>query len=106
MPVAGKEVRMPTRLYVGNLPFSVAEEAVRELFGQAGSVQSVFLPVDKATGQPRGFGFVEMATNDEASKAIQMFDGHDLGGRRLRVNFAEERGGPRGGGGHEGRRRF
>ncbi len=99
---------MPTRLYVGNLPFNVAENEVRELFTQVGTVREVYLPIDRDTGQARGFGFVEMSSNEEASKAVQTFDGYSLGGRRLRVNFAEERSGPRGGGreGGGGGRRY
>lgn len=92
---------MATRLYVGNLSYSTSEEELRSLFEQAGTVTSIHLPVDRATGQPRGFGFVEMDNKDEADQAIRQFDGYTLGNRQIRVNEArerEDRGGGRGGG--------
>lgn len=98
---------MATRLYVGNLPYSVSEDELRRLFSQAGTVDSVTMPIERETGRPRGFGFVEMANNDEADRAIQMFDGYMLDGRALRVNVAREREMGRGGGyggGYGGRR--
>ena len=76
---------MATKLYVGNLPFSATEDAVRELFAPFGQIYSVQLPTDRETGRPRGFGFVEM---DNAAQAIQALDGKDFGGRNLRVNEA------------------
>ena len=89
-----------SKIYVGNLPFSATEEAVRTLFAQHGTVESVALPTDRDTGNPRGFGFVEMPRAD-AARAIQNLNGHDLGGRTLKVNEAQEkaRGGGGGGGG-------
>ena len=94
-----------TKIYVGNLPFSASESEVRDLFAQHGTVESVSLITDRDTGRPRGFGFVEMSRAD-ASRAIQNLNGKELGGRPLRVNEAQERGGggprrdgPRGGGG-------
>lgn len=82
---------MATRLYVGNLPYSVSEEELRSAFEQAGSVSSVYLPTDRQTGQPRGFGFVEMASDSDADNAIRMLDGTSMGGRQIRVNHARER---------------
>lgn len=96
---------MATRLYVGNLPYSVTDDELRRLFSQAGTVVDVTLPVDRETGRPRGFGFVEMANNDEANRAIRTFDGFMLDGRRLRVNEAKEREFGRGGGGFQHRTR-
>lgn len=88
-----------TKIYVGNLPFSASESEVRELFAQHGTVESVSLITDRETGRPRGFGFVEMSRAD-ATRAIQNLNGRELGGRALRVNEAQERGG--GGGGRGG----
>lgn len=79
-----------TKLYVGNLPFSATEETVRTAFAVHGTVESLSLVTDRATGQPRGFGFVEMA-NDDASRAMQALNGTDFGGRPLKVNEAQER---------------
>ncbi len=82
---------MATRLYVGNLPYSVGENDLKRLFSQAGTVENVTLPLDRETGRPRGFGFVQMATDEEAEAAIQQFNGYTLDGRQLRVNLAQER---------------
>ena len=91
---------MGTRLYVGNLPFSVDETAVRELFEQNGrTVEEVKLITDRDTGRPRGFGFVEMGSQEDAEGAIRELDGYSLDGRPLKVNEARERQGGRGGGG-------
>ena len=84
------------KIYVGNLPFSATDEEVTELFSQHGTVHSVALINDRETGRPRGFGFVEM-DDDAAQAAIQALDGHEMGGRALRVNEAQDR--PRRGGG-------
>jgi RNA recognition motif-containing protein len=93
------------KLYVGNLPFSATDDEVNELFSQHGTVHSVALINDRETGRPRGFGFVEM-DDDAATAAIQALDGHELGGRNLRVNEAQDRprrsGGGGGGGGGRG----
>ena len=93
------------KIYVGNLPFSADEAAVRTLFSQHGTVESVSLPVDRDTGRPRGFGFVEMSQAD-ASRAIQSLNGYSMEGRPLRVNEAQDRprSGPGGGGGGGGGR--
>ncbi len=78
-----------SKIYVGNLPFSADEAAVRALFSAHGTVDSVALITDRDTGQPRGFGFVEMTSNSEAARAIQSLNGHDMGGRALKVNEAQ-----------------
>ena len=92
-----------SKIYVGNLPFSADEAAVRALFSQHGSVDSVSLINDRETGRPRGFGFVEMPSAD-AARAIQALNGQDMGGRPLRVNEAQDKpaGGGRSGGGGGG----
>lgn len=90
---------MGTRLYVGNLPFSADEDQIRALFEQDGrSVKDVTLITDRDTGRPRGFGFVEMNSQEDADGAIRALNGQDFGGRPLTVNEARERK-PRGGGG-------
>ena len=94
---------MGTKLFVGNLSFDVIENDLQDLFAQAGSVNSVDIMQDRATGRSRGFGFVEMATEADMAKAISMFNGKEFKGRALTVNEArprEERGG--GGGGYRG----
>jgi len=94
---------MGTRLYVGNLPFNASEDQVRELFAQNGrTVTEVRLVTDRETGRPRGFGFVEMASSEEADGAIRQLNGYSLGGRPLTVNEARERTGAGGGGGGRG----
>ena len=76
------------KIYVGNLPFSADEAAVRALFSQHGTVESVALITDRDTGQPRGFGFVEMSQAD-AARSIQSLNGHQMDGRALKVNEAQ-----------------
>lgn len=76
------------KLYVGNLPFKVTEDDIRNLFEQYGSVHSVSLIVDRYTGKMRGFGFVEM---ENAEDAVKSLDGYDMEGRALRVNLAREK---------------
>ncbi len=91
---------MTQRIYVGNLPYTATEDEVRQLFAAHGEVTDCSLPIDRETGRPRGFGFVEMP-NEDAAKAMQALDGHDFGGRSLRVNEArarQDRGGGGGGG--------
>lgn len=93
-----------SKIYVGNLPFSADESAVRALFEQHGAVESVSLINDRETGRPRGFGFVEMARAD-AARAIQSLNGYDMDGRPLKVNEAQDKpkgGGRSGGGGYGG----
>jgi cold-inducible RNA-binding protein len=93
---------MGRKLYVGNLAFDVNDKDLEELFAQAGMCESVAVITDRATGQSRGFGFVEMGSNADAQKAIQQFDGHELKGRAIKVNEARERDSSRGGGGGRG----
>jgi cold-inducible RNA-binding protein len=92
-----------TRLYVGNLSFQTSEEMLKQAFEQGGrNVVEVKIVTDRDTGQPRGFGFVEMATPADAQGAMAQWDGQQLDGRSLKVNEAQERaggGGGRGGGG-------
>lgn len=94
------------KLYVGNLSYNVSEDDLRQLFTQAGEVKEVSLILDRETRRPKGFGFVEMATSEQATAAIQKFNNFDLQGRPMTVSIArprEERGGgPRGGGGGYG----
>lgn len=96
---------MATKLYVGNLSFRTTSEDLREAFSSAGMVESATVIEDRDTGRSRGFGFVEMATAEEAAAAIEQFNGKDLGGRNLTVNEAKprtERSGGGGGGGGRG----
>lgn len=98
----GKE--MSVKLYVGNLPFSMTENDLTDLFAQAGNVARVQMINDRVTGRPRGFGFVEMGTPEEAQAAIAKFHGQEINGRALTVNEArpmEQREGG-GGGGYRG----
>ncbi|MFA5129566.1 MAG: RNA-binding protein [Patescibacteria group bacterium] len=93
------------KLFVGSLPYRVSDEELSEFFSEAGTVTSAHVMMDKMTGRSRGFGFVEMSTDEEAQKAIEMFNDQEVDGRRIIVNVArprEER--PAGGGG--GRRDF
>ncbi len=92
-----------TKLYVGNLPFTATEDAVRALFSKHGSVEKVSLITDRDTGRPRGFGFVEMSQAD-ASRAMQALNGVDFEGRALKVNEAQDR--ERSGGNRGGPRRY
>jgi RNA recognition motif-containing protein len=95
---------MPTRLFVGNLPFTATENDLQDHFAQAGAVIAVNIMQDRATGRSRGFGFVEMSSQEDATKAISMFHQKDFQGRPLTVNEArprEER--PAGGGYNSGR---
>jgi RNA recognition motif-containing protein len=86
-----------TKLYVGNLPFTATEDAVRNLFAPHGTVEKLSLINDRETGRPRGFGFVEMSSAD-ASRAMQALNGKDFDGRALKINEAQDK--PRSGGGH------
>ena len=82
---------MATNLFVGNLPYSLDSAKLEELFAQAGAVASAKVISDKYSGRSRGFGFVEMASDEEAKKAIEMFNGKDVDGRPLVVNEARPR---------------
>ena len=92
---------MGKKLFVGNLNFKTNDDDLRQLFSQAGTVDSATVMMDRATGRSRGFGFVEMSTDEEAEKAVQQFNGNDFQGRALNVNEARERT-PGGGGGGRG----
>jgi RNA recognition motif-containing protein len=96
---------MASKVFVGNLDFNTTRDEVEALFAQVGTVRDVFLPTDRESGRPRGFAFVEFESDEDAAKAIEKFNGHDLGGRALRVNAAEDRP-PRAGGGGGGGRSF
>lgn len=105
---------MAKRLFIGNLPYSVTAAQLEELFSKSGKVESVSLITDKSSGQPKGFAFVEMATEEEKERAVKEFNGYNLEGRAIVVNEAhprEERrdsfsGGRRGGFGERDRRDF
>jgi len=101
---------MPSKLYVGNLAYSVSNSDLEQLFSQAGQVQSVAVIMDKVSGQSKGFGFVEMATAEDASKAIKQFNDTELKGRNIKVNESKPRensfGGRSGGGDNRGRNRW
>ncbi len=101
---------MAKKLFVGSLSWGTTQEALKELFSQAGTVESAFVIVDKMTGRSKGFGFVEMSTEEEAQKAVEMFNGQEFEGRTIVVNEARpqeerpQRSGGRGGfgGGNRG----
>ncbi|MEZ5284917.1 MAG: RNA-binding protein [Vicinamibacterales bacterium] len=101
---------MSTKLYVGNLPYQTTESDLQALFEGAGAVASVSIVRDRATGQARGFGFVEMSDSEGAQRAIKELDSREYGGRNLTVNEARPMaprgsgGGPGGGGGGRQRR--
>lgn len=99
---------MGNKLYVGNLAFAVDDAALQEMFAAHGTVTSAQVIIDRMSGRSKGFGFVEMASPEEAQAAIAALDGKENGGRTLTVNEAKPRedrgpGGPRGGGGGGGR---
>lgn len=93
---------MGRKLYVGNLPYQTGETELTELFSRAGTVESARIMRDMATGRARGFGFVEMATDDEAQKAITELNEFQLDGRKLVVNEARPKPAGMGGGGGGG----
>ncbi len=80
---------MATKLYVGGLPYSTTQDELQNAFAQAGTVASATIITDKMTGRSRGFGFVEMANDADAQKAIEMWNGKDFSGRKLTVNEAK-----------------
>ncbi len=91
---------MEKKLYVGGLAYSTNEDSLRELFSQAGTVETAIIIMDRESGRSKGFGFVEMSLGEEAKKAIEMFDGKELDGREISVNEArpQEKRSPQGGG--------
>jgi len=89
-------------LFVGNLPFTATEDALRDLFGPFGEVQQIRVMTDRDTGKSRGFAFVEMAQDEDAAKAIAALNGKDFGGRTLTVNEARPKPERSGGFGHGG----
>jgi cold-inducible RNA-binding protein len=101
-----ESVFMSRKLYVGNLPYEVGETELQELFASAGSVESVTVMRDQATGRARGFAFVEMASDEDAQNAIKQLNASQVGGRNLTVNEARPKAAPGGGfGGGQGHRR-
>ncbi|MFH1551505.1 MAG: RNA-binding protein [bacterium] len=79
---------MGKKLYVGGLPYETTEDSLKEAFEKAGAVESAIVITDKMSGRSKGFGFVEMSSEDEAKKAIEMWNGKEFGGRTLTVNEA------------------
>ncbi len=96
---------MARKLYVGSLPYEVGETELQQLFGAAGTVETVNVIRDMATGRARGFAFVEMGTDEKAQKAISEFNNYSMGGRNLTVNEARPKAGRSGGFGGGGSRR-
>ncbi len=80
---------MSKKLYVGSLPYTTTDQSLGDGFSQAGTVESAVVIMDKMSGRSKGFGFVEMSTDEEAQKAIEMFDGQDFEGRNIKVNEAK-----------------
>jgi RNA recognition motif-containing protein len=97
---------MNKKLYVGNMPYSTTEDQIRTLFAQVGEVTEVTLITDRETGRPKGFGFVEMATEEGGKEAIKRFNGHAMGERTLTVNEARPREERSGGSFGDNRRRY
>jgi len=80
---------MAKKLYVGNLSYETTQQTLQDLFAEAGTVTSAAVIIDRMSGRSKGFGFVEMSTEEEAQKAIEMFNGKEVGGRKLTVNEAK-----------------
>src|SRR3989442_15876348 len=93
---------MAQKLFIGGLPFSVTSERLREVFAAAGTVESATVVTDSGTGRSRGFGFVEMATTEEAQEAVSRFNGRDLDGRQIKGELAKSPDRSRGGGRRDG----
>ncbi len=99
-----REDAISHKVFVGNLNFQTTQNELEKVFGEVGEVQEVFIPVDRASGRPRGFAFVEFTDAEGVQQAIEKLDGKEIGGRAIRVNEAQERAprppmAPRGGGG-------
>jgi cold-inducible RNA-binding protein len=94
---------MSMKLYVGNLAFQTSSDDLQQLFAKAGTVETASVVEDRETGRSRGFGFVEMSSKEEGQKAIEQFNGQDLGGRALNVNEAKPRENRNGGSGRNNR---
>lgn len=82
---------MSCKVFVGNLNYETTQDQLTDLLADVGEIKDVYLPSDRVTGRPRGFAFVEFATEEEAQEAIEKFNDYELGGRKLRVNEAEDR---------------
>jgi RNA recognition motif-containing protein len=105
MALSWEEKMNSKKLYVGGLPYSISDGQLEELFAVHGTVESARVITDRMTGRSKGFGFVEMSSQDEAEAAMETLNGTDLEGRTITVNEARprtERGGSRGGGGYGG----
>ena len=96
---------MAVKLFIGSLSFSTSTERLRETFARVGTVESASVVTDRDTGRSRGFGFVEMATTEDANEAVARLNGSELDGRRIKVELAKPGGGAAGGGGGGGQRR-
>ncbi len=94
---------MAVKLFIGSLAFSTSTERLREAFARIGTVESASVVTDRDTGRSRGFGFVEMATAEEANEAVARLNGTELDGRRIKVELAKPGGGAAGGGGGQRR---
>lgn len=92
---------MSDKIFVGNLDFGVTDQQLRELFSEVGEVVDVHMPTDRDSGRPRGFAFVRFASEDQAAHAVETMNGHEVSGRALRLDLAEDR--PRAPGGGPGR---
>jgi cold-inducible RNA-binding protein len=107
-PIRAKEIDVSKKLYVGNVPFSADDASLADWFAPFGNVESAKIITDRDSGRSKGFGFVEMSSDEEAAKAIQSLDGSEVDGREIRVNEARprtDRGGGGGGGGYKNRGR-
>jgi RNA recognition motif-containing protein len=102
----GEDQELSKKIYIGNLPFSSTEDELRTVFERHGNVESVNVIMDRDTGRPRGFAFVEMDEASAADDAIRALDGSELGGRSIRVNEAQDRSGGGGGGGYRSGGRY
>lgn len=86
-----EERTIPAKVFIGNLSFRTSREELNVLVSAAGTVVDLYMPTDRATGKPRGFAFVEFASDAEAAEAIRQLNGKEIGGRALKVNLAEDR---------------